>query len=243
VVPFDWNLEPIEGLTLRGEIALALRILDARGYDDNFFGHITVRQEDGSYLTNPWEIMWDDMCASDLLVMDLEGRKLAGRYSVTPGVNLHLAIRRHVTGPEANIIIHQHPRYATLWATRKEIPPVFDQGSAWAGEDLYLLDEFESGDVISGDHAQGIGRARAALLAAHGVVVLGETLPDTVFRAAMLEYRCRRAWELEGKPGVEPLDREVIAALVESLRPPKFVEKWWAAEIFREARRSPAALR
>lgn len=241
-VPFDWNLEPVDGLTMRGEIALVLRILDARGYDDDFFGHITVRQDDGTYLTNAWEKLWNDTCASDLLVMDWEGRKRSGRYSVSPGVNLHVDVRRHVHGPEANVIIHQHPRYGTLWATRREIPPVYDQGSAWVGEDLYLLDEFASGEGISSEHAHGIAKAGVALLACHGVLVLGETLHEAAFRAAVLEYRCRRAWELDGK-GVLPLDGTLITALGESLGPPHFVEKWYAAEIARAARRMPEALR
>ena len=242
-IPFDWNLDPVEGLTPRGEIALALRILDARGYDDDFYGHITVRQDDGTYLTNAWEKMWDDTCASDLLVMDWEGRKLSGRYSVSPGVNLHVDVRRHVTGPETNVIIHQHPRYATLWATRREIPPVYDQNSAWVGEDLYLLDEFEAGEGgMSSDHAAAIAKVGAALLASHGVLILGETLPQAVFRAAVVEHRCRRAWELEGK-GAPQLDSTLITALGESLGPAGFVEKWFGAEIARAARRMPEALR
>jgi ribulose-5-phosphate 4-epimerase/fuculose-1-phosphate aldolase len=240
-VPFDWNLPPIAGLTPQGEIALALRILHTRGYDEDFFGHITVRQPDGSYLTNPWEILWTELRASQIVSMDWEGRKLGGDLSVTPGVNLHVDVRRYVDTPATNVIIHQHPRYATLWATRAEVPPIYDQSGAWVGEDVYLLDEFEEGEGISEEHARSIADARCGLLSKHGVLILGETVCEAAFRAVVLEQRARQAWFLEDK-GVKPLDRSLVDALVASLGPPRFAEKWWHSHLDREARRAPEAL-
>ena len=240
-VPFDWNLPPIDGLTQRAEIALALRILHARGYDEDFFGHITVRQPDGSYLTNPWEILWTELRASQIVTMDWEGRKLSGELSVTPGVNLHVDVRRHDDSPATNVIIHQHPRYATLWATRGEVPPIFDQSGAWVGEDVYLLDEFEGAEGMSEEHARGIVAARCGLLSKHGVLILGETICEAAFRAVVLEQRARQAWLLEDK-GVKALDSSLVEALVASLGPPRFAEKWYLSHLEREARRAPEAL-
>ena len=41
-------------LTPRQTLALLCRVLCREGYNDHIAGHITVRQDDGTYLANPW---------------------------------------------------------------------------------------------------------------------------------------------------------------------------------------------
>ena len=50
-------------LTPKAQVALMCRMLYAEGWDDHIAGHITVRQADGTILTNPWELTWDEVTA------------------------------------------------------------------------------------------------------------------------------------------------------------------------------------
>jgi L-fuculose-phosphate aldolase len=242
-VPHEWNLPPIPGLTLQGEIAIALRMLHGKGYDDNYFGHITVEQPDGSLVTNPWEIIWDQLRASDMVTTDPVGRKLAGRYSASPGIGLHLAVKHYAKdAAKARVVLHQHPRYATLWAIRRQVPPIYDQGGAWVDAPIYIVPEFSAGEVITPEHGAGIADSGWALLADHGVLVLGSSVMEAAWRATWLEYRCRRAYELEGRAGVKPMDPSIVAESAGQIKNLPFVEQWWHSEMHRQVSIDPAVL-
>ena len=64
------NLDEVRNLTVRQDLALMFRALQREGYNDHFLGHITVRVGEGQYLTNPMELAWDQVRASDLLLED-----------------------------------------------------------------------------------------------------------------------------------------------------------------------------
>lgn len=60
-------------------MALLCRVLFQEGYNDHIAGHVTYRQDDGTMLVNPWELAWDEVCASDILTIDANGKVLDGR--------------------------------------------------------------------------------------------------------------------------------------------------------------------
>jgi ribulose-5-phosphate 4-epimerase/fuculose-1-phosphate aldolase len=239
----EWNPDPIAGLTPKAEIAIALRILHSRGYDDNYFGHITVGQPDGTLLTNPWEVIWDQLRASDILTVDMEGRKIEGRYSPSPAISLHLAVKHYAKDPnKARVVLHQHPRYATLWAMREQAPPIYDQGGSWVDSPIYVVPEFSAGDVVTREHGEGITDCGWALLSDHGVLVLGSNLVEATWRASVLEYRSRRAHELEGRPGATPMDAETAQESANQIKGLAFTKQWWDAEVHRQVRMDPSVL-
>jgi len=61
-------------LTPQQQVALLCRVLHREGYNDHIAGHITVKQEDGSFLANPWELTWAELTASDILRLDAPGQ-------------------------------------------------------------------------------------------------------------------------------------------------------------------------
>ena len=101
--------------------------------------------------------------------------------------------------------VHSHPRYATVWADLARIPACYDQSSALGGGELVVVDEYD-GPVNARDSAAravtAMGTADMALLANHGVFVTGGSIRAAHQRAVALEYRGRRAWQVEASgPG------------------------------------------
>ena len=45
----------------------------AQGYDDHLAGHITHKQPDGTFYTNPWFLLWDEFTPDDVVRIDLDG--------------------------------------------------------------------------------------------------------------------------------------------------------------------------
>jgi L-fuculose-phosphate aldolase len=58
----------------KAQVALMCRMLFKEGWNEHIAGHITCRQPDGTILTNPWELAWDELTASDIMTLDHEGK-------------------------------------------------------------------------------------------------------------------------------------------------------------------------
>jgi ribulose-5-phosphate 4-epimerase/fuculose-1-phosphate aldolase len=233
---------PLPELTPQAELALLCRTLFREGYDDHLAGHITYRQPDGTLLVNPWGLTWDEVRASDVLRIDGDGTLLEGRWTVTPAITLHLELHR--ARDDIRVAVHNHPRWGTLWADMCRIPPVYDQTSAMVPGDPALYAEFE-GSVDAVDNAracvEALGDCRMALLANHGVLVVGRDIAQAHHRSIVLEWRCRQAWHVEAAGGGVPLDPEVhrrFAAPFDHVSFPGL----WDAMCRRELRLDPTVL-
>ena len=230
-------------LSPQAEVALLARALHREGYDDHIAGHIAYVQPDGTFLVNPFEVPWDDVRTSDIMRIDVEGNVLEGeRWSASRALRMHLALhrRRH----DMNVSVHNHPRYATISSDLKRIPPVYDQTSALVDHDIALYEEWgglvgewESAEKV----ADAIGDKSAALLAHHGVFVLGRGIADTYIRCMALEWRCRNAWMVEAIGGGVPMPREQSDVLADRINKVGYYSLW-EAMVRRELRHDPSVL-
>ena len=203
---------PLPELTPAAEVALLARVLHREGYDDHLAGHITYRQPDGTLLVNPWGLTWDELRASDIMRIDLDGNVLEGPWTVTPAIPLHLEL--HKARHDVGVALHNHSRWGTVWADVQRIPPVYDQTSAMVPGEIALYDDF-NGSVNETSNAracvEALGDARMALLANHGVLVVGNDIAQAHHRAVVLEWRCRNAYDVETLGGGVPVKPEVFA--------------------------------
>ena len=184
-------------LSPREELVLLARTLWREGYNDHLAGHITCNLGDGTLLCNPWLVLWCELRPHQVIRIDLAGNVVEGDWPAPLGIPLHLAL--HEARPGTTWAMHNHPLYGTVLADTGIVPPPMDQSSALGGGELVLVDEYEGG-VDSMDAARGavakMGDADLALLAGHGVFVLGSTARAVHQRAVALEQRCQRAWHV-----------------------------------------------
>jgi L-fuculose-phosphate aldolase len=54
------------------------------GYDDHNLGHINYWQPDDTLLVSPFKLGWEEIRASDVMRINLNGSVLEGVWSVTP---------------------------------------------------------------------------------------------------------------------------------------------------------------
>src|SRR3546814_20490546 len=81
-------------LSPAAEVALLARVLHRDGYDDHLAGHITYQQPDGTFITNPLELAWDELRPEAIATPDADGRQIAGCWTVTPAIGPHLDLHR-----------------------------------------------------------------------------------------------------------------------------------------------------
>jgi ribulose-5-phosphate 4-epimerase/fuculose-1-phosphate aldolase len=198
-------------LTPAQELALLARMLFREGYDDHLSGHITYKQADGTFLCNPFGMTWDELRASDVMHMDAEGNLLDGRWTITPAITLHVELHR--ARHDVGVAVHNHPRWSTIWSDLHRVPPFYDQTGAMYSGEVALFDDYQ-GSVDQVDNARtavaAVGSADVALLANHGVLVLGQTPAMAFLRASSFEWRCRQAWHVEAVGGGKPMRPEVV---------------------------------
>ena len=228
----------LPSLTAEQELVLLARTLWHEGYDDHLAGHIIYKQSDGTFLTNPWYLLWDEFGPADVVRIDIDGNVLEGKWPPAPGVHLHLALHR--VRDDVTVSIHNHPRWATVWADARRIPGILDQSGALGGGRVVVVDEYE-GTVAAEEAARSavaaMGDADIALLAGHGVFVLGPDLPRAHLRAVSFAERCHRAALVEGLGGAPELHPEIS----DMLGTAEF-EGFWEAMARKELRRDPTVL-
>jgi L-fuculose-phosphate aldolase len=233
---------PLPPLTAQAEVALLARCLYREGYDDHLAGHITYRQPDDTLLVNPFGLTWDELRASDIMRIDLDGAVLDGPWTVTPAITLHLEL--HKARHDIAVAVHNHPRWGTLWADAGRVPPVYDQTGAMVAGELAVYDEYDGPVNDRANAAKAVaalGDTRMALLANHGVLVVGGDIAKAHHRCVTLEWRCRQAWHLEAIGGGSPMRPDVaesFGSLFDNLAFPGL----WEAMVRRELRLDPSIL-
>ena len=185
-------------LDSRQKLACAFRILARQGFSENIAGHITWAEPPRDDLwVNPWGKWWNEIRASDVCRVSPAGEVLEGRWDVTPAIHIHTELHRR--RPDARVVVHNHPYWATVLASIGELPRFVHQTSCMYDGDLVFVDEY-GGEIddpeLGTELAEHIGDASIALLANHGVIVTGPTVEHAVYRAASLDRQCRLTYDL-----------------------------------------------
>ena len=230
-------------LSPREEIVLLARTLWREGYNDHLAGHITFNLGDGTLLCNPWHLLWNEFRAHDVIRIDLEGTVIEGDWPVPPGIPLHLQL--HKLRPGVHWAMHNHPVFGTVWADMGEVPPAMDQSSSLGGGELVLVDEYDGAvnDAYSARRAvEKMGSSELALLAGHGVFILGNSARAVHQRAVALEQRCKHAWHIRaaGNQLVSPLPQTYRERMTAS-QGDNFIG-FWEAMVRQELRNDPGLL-
>ena len=206
-------------LTEPQQLACALRVLAREGWSENLSGHITWAAGDGSMWCNPWGIWWQEVTASDIVRVDADGDVIEGRWDVTPAVFLHTELHR--TRPDATVVVHHHPYYATLLASMNELPRMVHQNSCVFDGELVFVDEYsgvenpEDGKWL----ARVVGDASGILLAHHGAIVTAPTIEEACYKAATFERMCRFTYDILATGRTpEEVPADARAALKPTLR-------------------------
>jgi len=182
-------------LGLRHDLALALRAAALHGFAEGVCNHFSVELPDGSgrFLLNPRGLLWSEVHAGDIVLVDARGRTLAGRHPVeATAMFIHGAIHR--LGRKA-CVLHTHMPYATaltLTADRALDTTLSQNAMRFHGR--VAVDANYNGlalDASEGERiATAMGGADVVFLGNHGIVVCGERMAHAYDDLYYLERAC-----------------------------------------------------
>lgn len=91
----------------RTEIVRLGKLMHSCGFVAGMDGNLSVRIDANRLLVTPTAMSKGAMRASDLVIVDLQGRKLQGRRNVSSEIGMHLLIYK--LRPDIRAIVHAHP--------------------------------------------------------------------------------------------------------------------------------------
>src|SRR5947209_15715323 len=88
-----------------------------------------IDRESGRVVIKPSGVPYAGMKASDMVVVNLRGEVVGGKYKPSSDLPTHLELYRRF--PAVGGIVHTHARWSTIWAqSGREIPPYGKIGRA-----------------------------------------------------------------------------------------------------------------
>ena len=180
----------------RIDLAAALRLAVRFGLNEGIDNHLTVMLPgaEDRFLLHPFGFHWSELTASDLIVVDSEGRPIEGEGEAE-STAFHIHSRIHKASPRAGCVLHTHMPYATALTMVEggRLEPVH-QNALRFYDDVAYDDGFNGlvFDIDEGDRlARCLAEKRVLFCGNHGVIVIGRTVAEAFDDLYFLERACQ----------------------------------------------------
>jgi ribulose-5-phosphate 4-epimerase/fuculose-1-phosphate aldolase len=179
---------------LRIQLAAAYRIADRYGMSELINTHISLRLPDANtYLINPHGMLFDEITASSLVKVDLQGNQVGP--SDYPANRAGVAIHGAILGarPDVNCVFHSHTPYATAVSSLEcGLLPMTQASLRFNGRTAYHNYGRAATDPVECDLlAEDMGDSVVMLMRNHGLVTTGKTVGEAFVAAYYLEKACQ----------------------------------------------------
>lgn len=178
-------------------------------------GNVSAITDDRKYIViKPSGVEHEKVRKEDMVVVDLEGKKVEGKLNPSVDTQIHLEIYRAFT--QIKSVIHTHSVYATIFAQKKEPIPCLGttHADAFYG-DIPLARELTD-EEIKGEYEKNTGKIinevlniniPAVLVPSHGPFVFGISVKDALNNAVILEKVAKMALFTGSK---QPMNRALL---------------------------------
>ena len=232
---------------MRCELAAAFRLAAYFGWDDHIATHMSARLPDDTFLLNPFGMLFEEVSASTLMRMDLEGNVL----EIPDGCMLNpaaFAVHSAVLDgrADANCAIHFHSRDGVAVSALKEGLLPLSQNALNICNDVAYHDY--EGVVSAGDEKErlqaDLGDKHLMILRNHGTLALGRSIASAFYRIYALEWACTaQVRTLSMGRELELPSPELVESIAQSM-PPSWVDgfaedRFWPAMLRKAARVCP----
>ena len=180
---------------LRVDLAACYRLIAMHGWDDLVFTHVSARVPgpDEHFLINAYGLLFEEMTASSLVKVDLNGEKvLDSPHMVNPaGFVIHSAV--HEARPDVGCVLHTHTRAGVAVSIQKDGLQPLSQTSLFPYSTLAYHDY--EGVALNDDEkprlVADLGDRNALMLRNHGLLTTGATIADAFLMMYVFETACQ----------------------------------------------------
>jgi len=211
--------------SLRRQLITGITILEHLGIID-FNGHFSVRLADNSILINTAASNRSSLQTDDFVIVDADGNCPDNQPAPPAELPLHTAV--YQARPDVSSVVHGHPRWSTLLSsTANEYQVVLPQGALLGDVPVYPSPMSINNSRIAGAIVKKLAQGRAALMRAHGSVVVGKDVLETTVLAIYLELNAERQVRAAALGNPYVFNTEEISSLQKGLEKRGLFEKCW----------------
>ncbi len=182
---------------LRCDLAATYRLAALYGWDDMIFTHISVRCPDEGgkerFLINPYGVFFDEMTASSLLKIDIDGVVVGETpyFSNPAGFTIHSAL--HMAREDAHAVLHLHTPYGVAVSAQQDGLKRLSQFAMVVHDDVAYHDyEGIATDLDERERlVADMGASGLLILRNHGTLTVGPNCAIAFLRMYFLEQACR----------------------------------------------------
>jgi ribulose-5-phosphate 4-epimerase/fuculose-1-phosphate aldolase len=211
---------------LRVNLAACYRLVAMYGWSDLIFTHISaklpesVSGKDHHFLINPYGLMFDEITASSLLKIDLQGKQIneSSFYVNHAGFVIHSTI--HEARHDAVCVLHTHSRAGVAVSAQKEgLLPISQQSSLLLSSLAYhdyegLAVHDDERDRLKAD----LSNNNYMILRNHGLLTVGCSVPDAFLAMYFLETSCQIQISAQAGGTLSPVPQKVLDGVTAAVR-------------------------
>jgi ribulose-5-phosphate 4-epimerase/fuculose-1-phosphate aldolase len=187
VSPEEWEI--------RVELAAAYRMVAHYGWDDLIFTHLSARipGPDHHFLLNPYNLMFEEVTASSLVKVDVNGNPVDPTPFITnpAGFTIHSAI--HMARDDAHAVMHLHtPAGQAVSAHNDGLLPLTQTAMLIRNDVAFHDYEGVAVDLSERERlVADLGTKNAMILRNHGTLAVGKNVGECFIRLYYLERACQ----------------------------------------------------
>ena len=207
---------------LRCDLAAAYRLGALHGWSDLIFTHISARiaGPEHHFLINPYGLTFDEITASSLIRVDLQGNKQQdSAFPVNPaGFTIHSAV--HEVRDDAQCVMHVHTRAGVAVSAQQcGVLPISQQSTFVLASQAYHDYEGVAFRPDEKPRLQAdLGNKNFLLLRNHGLLTVGRTVPDAFLAMYTFENACQIQIAAQAGGTLIEVDPAIIATTAEASR-------------------------
>lgn len=199
--------------TLREQIVAHGLKLTPSGLSQGTSGNLSVRSGDG-FLITPSGTPYEEITAESVVQVAMDGSHAPG---LRPSSEWRFHRDIYAARPDVHAVVHAHPPYSTALAMcRMDIPAAHYMIAVGGGDSIRCAGYYTYGtQELSDAVVRALEGRLACLLANHGMIAVGATMEQAMWRAVEVETLARQytlALQV-GKPAL--LNDDEVAQVLE----------------------------
>jgi L-fuculose-phosphate aldolase len=187
--------------------------LSRLGFTPGTSGNLSVRLDEHRLLVTPTGMSKQLLKTADMVIVDLDGNRIAGSRNVTSEISMHLAV--YESRADVKAVVHAHPPIATAFACAgRALDEMLCQEAVMTLGEVPLAKYATTGTgEVAASLAQFLTSHDAILLSNHGAISYGHSLIDAFMKMETIEHLAHINLAAHQLGNVRPLSSEQVLQL------------------------------
>jgi len=203
---------------IRRDLVRYSHAMHAAGWVANHDGNLSARLGADRIVCTPTAFSKLDVTRDDLVLVNGDGKKIAGRRRPFSELVLHRMV--YGNRKDASAVVHAHPPYATAFGVSgRALPhPFLPEAVVSLGPAIPTIPLTAPGQASADALRAQVRRCDAVLIAGNGVLTWGPSLELAYLRLELVEHLAKIAHHAQGLGGVRPLESAIVDPLLAKRR-------------------------